>query len=83
MGFDVKQFKTDFATLMAVLEEASAKTEEEPVIEEVVTEETKTVSFKDVLKGIFESRFVKYAGSAAAGFAVSLVTTAVISSIRK
>ena len=82
-GFDVKQFKTDFATLMAVLEEASAKTEEEPVIEEVVTEETKTVSFKDVLKDIFESRFVKYAGSAAAGFAVSLVTTAVISYIRK
>ena len=58
-GFDVKQFKTDFATLMAVLEEASAKTEEEPVIEEVVTEETKTVSFKDVLKDIFEGLFSK------------------------
>lgn len=82
-GFDVKQYKQDFATVMAVLEEASAKTEEEPVIEEVVTEETKKVSFKNVLKSIFESRFVRYAGSAAAGVAISLITTAVIDTVRK
>ena len=82
-GFDVKQYKQDFATVMAVLEEASAKAEEQSVIEEVVEEETKKVGFMDVLKSIFESRFVRYAGSAAAGIAVTLITSAVIDSVRK
>ena len=83
-GFDVQQYKTDFATLMALLEEASAKLDDETVIEEVVEEEKSSKTcFKDVLKSIFESRFVKYAGSAAAGVAVSMIANAMISSIRK
>ena len=80
--FDVKQYKQDFATLMAVLEEASAKTEEEPEIEEVI-EENKRVSFMDVFKRVFESKYVRYAGSAVAGYAISVIATAVVDSIRK
>lgn len=82
VGFDVKQYKTDFATLMAILEEASAKAEESNA-EEVNDVEHEPVIFLDVLKKIFKSKYTKYAGSAAAGVAVSLLTTAVIGSIRK
>lgn len=83
-GFDVRQYKTDFATLMTVLEEASTKTEEEPVIREVVRSEraTEKFGFKSVLKSISESGFMRYAGSAAAGVTVILVAAA-IDSIRK
>lgn len=81
-AFDVKQYKQDFATLMALLEEASAKTEEQTVIEEVI-EETKRVSFMDVVKRVFGSKYIRYAGNAVAGFAVSVIATAVVDSIRK
>ena len=82
-GFDVMQFKKDFATVMALLEEASAKTEEQAVFEEVVEEENKRVRFVDLFKSVFESKYARYAGSAAAGFAVSVIATAVVESIRK
>ena len=82
VDFDVQQYKTDFATLMAVLEEASAKAEE-PIIEEVNNDEHEHVRFMDALKSIFRSKYLRYAGSAAAGIAVSLVSTMVAGSFRK
>ncbi len=82
-GFDVKQYKTDFATLMAVLEEASARIEEDSIVKEVVTKETKKESFKGALKSAFKSKLVRYAGSAAAGVAISLITMAMFDSVRK
>ncbi len=82
VDFDVEQYKADFATLMAVLEEASAKAEEE-VVEEVINDEHKNVRFVEALKSIFRSKYLKYAGSAAAGVAVSLVSTMVAGSLRK
>ena len=82
--FDIKQYKQDFATVMAVLEEASAKTEEQMVIEEVVKEEkVEKTSFRNILKSIFESEYVRYAGCAVAGMLFSLITSAVIDSARK
>lgn len=82
VDFDVEQYKADFATLMAVLEEASAKAEEE-VVEEVINDEHKHVRFVEALKSIFKSKYLRYAGSAAAGVAVSLVSTMVAGSLRK
>lgn len=82
-GFDVNQYKKDFATVMAILEEASVKSEEQQVIEEVIEEENKKVRFMDTFKCIFESKYVRYAGSAVAGFTVSVIATAVVDSIRK
>ena len=67
---------------MAVLEEASAKAEE-PIVEEVNNDERENVRFVDALKSIFRSKYFKYAGSAAAGVAVSLVSTMVAGSLRK
>ena len=82
VAFDVKQYKQDFAILMAVLEEASVKNEEQPEIEEVI-EKTKRVSFMDVLKRVFVLNCVRYAGGAVAGLAASVIATAVVGSIRK
>ena len=82
VGFDVEQYKADFATLMAILEEASAKTED-PAIEEVVEEEKKHTGIVKALKSILKSKYLGYAGGAAAGIAVSLVSTIVAGSLRK
>lgn len=79
--FDVAKYKDDFARLMVVLEDASAKTEEIPEIEEVNEEVTN--SFSDIFKRIFSRNNLRYAGSAIAGVAVTLLTTAVIGSVRK
>ena len=79
--FDAAKYKEDFARLMVVLEDASAKTEEIPEIEEV--NEKVTNSFSDIFKRIFSRNNLRYAGSAVAGVAVTLLTTAVIGSIRK
>lgn len=81
-SFDVAQYKTDFATLMVALEEAKAKAEE-PETEEVVVEQEQHIGFMEVLKNIFTSKYVRYAGSAAAGVAISVIATAVVDSIRK
>lgn len=77
--FDVEQYKTDYATLMAKLEEASVKSIE---VEEVVeksgkTTTTRQVGFGDVVRNIFTSKYARYSGSAAAALAVSFITAAV------
>lgn len=77
--FDVEQYKTDYATLMAKLEEASVKSiEVEEVVEESgKTTTTKQVGFGDVVRNIFTSKYARYSGSAAAALAVSFITAAV------
>lgn len=75
--FDVAQYKFDFATVMAIIEEASAK-EEESGYEEVVVE-PKTGTW-DGLKKFFTSKYVGYAGSAAV---VTFISTVAVSAIRK
>lgn len=78
--FDVAQYKMDFAMLMAVLEEASAKTEK-PEYEQEAFNKKKSVWI--VLKNAFTSRYAGYAGSAAAAAAVTFISTMAVSTIRK
>ena len=78
--FDVAQYKLDFATVMAIIEEASAK-EEESRYEEVVVE-PKTGAW-DGLKKFFTSKYVGYAGSAVAAATVTFISTVAVSAIRK
>lgn len=78
--FDVAQYKLDFATVMAILEETSAK-EEEAEYEEVVVEHKTGVW--DGLKKFFTSKYAEYAGSAAAVATVALILTVAVSTIRK
>lgn len=77
--FDVEQYKTDYATLMVKLEEASVKSiEVEEVVEEPVkTTTAKKVGFGDVVRNFFTSKYARYVGGAAAAFAVSFITAAV------
>ena len=82
VGFDVEQYKVDFATLMVILEEASAKAED-PVIEEVIDKEKEHVGIVKALKNILKSKYFGYLGGAVASVAVSLVSTIVASSLRK
>ena len=81
-NFDVAQYKLDFATVMAILEEASAKEEAGYKEEETVTVETKSTVWDD-LKKFFIFKHVAYAGSAAAVAVVTLVSTVAVSAIRK
>ena len=78
--FDVAQYKMDFATLMAVLEEASAKVEEQEFEQEVVSEKKNVWT---ALKKAFTSRYAVYAGSAAAAAAVTFISTVAVSAIKK
>ena len=81
--FDVEQFKLDFATLMTMLEEASAKAEEvESEDEREVITETKESTWRKMRRFI-TSRYVGYAGSAAAAAAITFVSTAMVCGIRK
>lgn len=75
--FDARQYQTDFANLLATLEFAKAKaeTQAEMVTEfeqhhERVSHQThnrvKKVAFADVMRTIFTSKQVRYAGSTAA-----------------
>ena len=75
--FDVEQYKMNFATLMAVLEEASAKAEEPEYEQEVVNEKK---GIWTVLRNALSSKYAGYAGSAAA---VTFISTVAVSSIRK
>lgn len=75
--FDARQYQADFANLLATLEFAKAKAEAK---EEIVSEcekhhervshhthnKVKKVTFTDVMKTIFTSKQVRYAGSTAA-----------------
>ena len=79
--FDVEQYKRDFATLMATLEEASAK-KEAAALEEEVVNETKVNAWTRV-KSFLKSRYAGYAGSAAAAAAVTIVSTVAMNAIRK
>lgn len=81
-GFDVAQYKLDFATAMAMLEEASAKEEEAEYREEVLEVEPKDGLWND-LKRLFTSKYAGYAGSAAAAAAVTLISTVAVGTIRK
>lgn len=81
-SFDVNQYKTDFATLMVVLEDAKSRSEAIQT-EEVVVEQKQQGSIMNDLKNIFASEYVRYVGSAAAGVALSLAATVVAGSIRK
>lgn len=79
--FDVEQYKSDFAILMAKLEDESVKAndEEEVAEEKVVVNKTKQRGFKAVMREIFTSKYARYLGGAVAGFAVSFVIAAVTS----
>lgn len=79
--FDVAQYKLDFATVMAILEEASAKEEETEYEEQVVAEHKNGVG--DVLKKFFTSKYAGYAGSAVAAVAITFVSMAAVSVVRK
>lgn len=74
--FDAEQYKLDFATVMATLEEASAVKEEafEEAQETVKIVEPKKMTFKDVMRTIFTSKYTRYAGSAAAGFTLAVIS---------
>lgn len=81
--FDVDQYKKDFAILMQVLEEASAKgvlseTEEEAIKEEKVSKKTRA---KDLFRRLLTSKFIEYAGTAALGVTVGVLTSTVLSSV--
>lgn len=78
--FDVKQYKTDFANLMATLELAknkSLKPVEDSNIDTVTVikkESTKKSKLVSVMKSIFASKQLRYAGSAAAVFVLSVAS---------
>lgn len=80
--FDVAQYKLDFATVMAILEEASAKEEKGGYEEETVVVETKNTVWGG-MKKLFTSRFAGYAGSAAAAAVVTFVSSMAVSTISK
>lgn len=77
--FDVSKYKMDFATLMAVLEEASAKAEESEYEEEVIEEK----SIWTLLKNVCTSKYAGYVGSAATAAAVTFISTMAVSAVRK
>ena len=74
--FDVNQYKLDFATVMATLEEASAKKNAENEEDEVFMKERKVL---DISKHILKSKHIGYFGSAAA----AVVATVVVVTTRK
>ena len=78
--FDVAQYKMDFATLMAILEEASAKAEDLEFEHESVIENKNVWA---VLKNALTSRYARYAGSAAAATAITFISTLAVNAIRK
>lgn len=80
LDFDVAQYKQDFAILMAVLEEAASKAEEPEYEQEMISEKK---SIWTLLKNVFESGYAVYTGSVAAAAAVTFLTSAVLSAIRK
>ena len=74
--FDVNQYKHDFATVMAILEEASAKKSAENEEGEVFMKDSNIL---DIAKHILKSKHVGYFGSAAA----AIVATVVVGAVRK
>lgn len=76
--FNAEQYKMDFATVMATIEAASSVKDEvvEEIYEATKVVETKKTTFKDVVRAIFTSKYTRYAGSAAAGFALAFISGA-------
>jgi len=79
--FDVKQYKRNFATLMATLEKASATKESETLEEEVV--DKIKVSIWTRVKSFLKPRYSGYVGSAVPPAAVTIVSTVAMNAIRK
>ena len=80
--FDVAQYKLNFATVMTMLEEASAKEEEAEYDAETVEVEREHTVW-DGVKEFFASKYAGYAGSAAAAAIVTIASTMAVSAIRK
>lgn len=81
LNFDPEQLKLDFATVMATLEEEknrSVAAEEKVALEndKEICEE-KVVQFSDILKALYKSKYIRYAGRVAAVVAVSMITSSV------
>lgn len=79
--FDVAQYKLDFATVMVILEETSAKEEEAECVEKVVVEHKNGAG--DALKMFFTSKYAGYAGSAVAAATITFVSMVAVSAVRK
>lgn len=79
--FDVAQYKLDFATVMVILEEASAKEEEAECVEKVVVEHKNGTG--DALKMFFTSKYAEYAGSAVAAATITFVSMVAVSAVRR
>ena len=78
---DVAQYKQDFATLMAVLEEAAAKAEVIDTEQEEVKESRDTVWM--ALKRFLKTRVASTAGNAAAAAALTIRSTGAFEAARK
>ena len=78
---DVAQYKLDFATLMAVLEEASAQEERSNSDQ---TEEGKTkITLWAKLKSLLKNKAVSYVGNTAAAAALTMISMAAFNAARK
>lgn len=84
--FDVAQYKLDFATVMTLLEEASAKSEDVEAEAKEVTDDTveKVVECKwNLVKNMLRSKYLGYVGSAVAAAAITLISTAAVNAVKK
>ena len=80
LDFDAEKFKSDFATVMAILENAASAAEEEPEAESEVAQPNvapvfKQVTFKDKLISFLHSNTTKKVGEVAAMLAVSIASS--------
>lgn len=80
--FDVEKYKMDFATVMAILEDASAKEEEGECDEIVVRVEGKNTVWDDLAR-TFKSKYAGNFGNVAAVAAVTIVSMVAASTIWK
>ena len=84
--FDIERYKNEFATVMVMLEDASAKAdtfEDKAEEREVHQPVDKSVDNWTRVRDFIKSKYAGYAGSAVAAAAITLVTTMAISAIRK
>ena len=76
MDFNFTQFKKDFATVMAILENASVSKEEIILEKEEKGVKQEKIRREDIMSYIFSSKNAKYVGTAAAAVAIAFLTTA-------
>lgn len=79
--FDAEQYKRDFATLMVILEEASAKTEDKEYEGEVTSKMKKGIM--SVLRTICSSKQAGYIASVVADAAVTAIYSAAVGEVKK